>query len=294
MAFGGLGRSSSVPAALSSGALQAVTPAQGHRELSGGAAAGGVKARRWPGPPLTSLRPQDTWSSGFPRSAEARDPDGLSPLELFKWLAAAVDLSEEDIDSLQPCRSLSHIEMAKQVYSRLLEFAAIRIHLRTSTEAQVAQRMQMLEKYLAWCMKLQRGSTDSYVSYLDRVARVHQRGRNRVPCTQLLVGLAIAQDVFLRHLCASIRDEDRLQRSACAVSKLMWIQAVFFVRHARRAGRGRQGRLFWSCLLALWAALACSRRLTAWGGRRAPAVLVDLAVATAGSTLALELARRWA
>mmetsp|Transcript_36096 Transcript_36096/g.103798 ORF Transcript_36096/g.103798 Transcript_36096/m.103798 type:complete len:181 (+) Transcript_36096:72-614(+) len=175
--------------------------------------------------------------------------------------------------------------MAGQVYHRLLEFRALRRHLAIGSEAVKRRREQMLEQYLAWCMKLQRDSPESYVSYLDHVASVHNRGRHRVPCSHLLIGLAITQDVFIRHLCASTADKEDLQRSACAVSKIIWIQAVFFARHC---GRARPRGQFWRSALTLLAVLAAYRRLLASATcRRLPACVLDMAAALAG-TLAIQ------
>lgn len=175
--------------------------------------------------------------------------------------------------------------MAREVYSRLMEFKGIRLHLRVHSDEQLEQRKRMLEKYLFWCMNMRRGSAQTYVSYLDHVAGLHQTGRNRIPATHLLAGLAIAQDTFMRHLCANNLDKAQLQRSACAVSKIMWIQAIFFVKHVHQT-RCFKLRRFCGNLITILAALTCSRQLTgASGQRRLRAVLTDAVVATMSSLL---------
>merc|ERR1712007_51825 len=104
------------------------------------------------------------------------------------------------IDNLAPCRDLPRASMAEQAYGRFLEFDAIRAHLRLSNDEQLAQRLNMVDKYMHWCLNLRKGSIDRYVSYLDSVAAAHQRGLSRIPCLHLLMGLAITHDVILRRL----------------------------------------------------------------------------------------------
>lgn len=243
------------------------------------------------------------WSSGFPRTSEVSDTDSLNAQELFRWLSDVAQLSEGDIDALRCCSDLPHARMAEQIYRHFLEFKAIRERLGIGSEEQLAQRTNMVEKYLAWCMNLKRDSTDSYVRYLDHVAAVHQRGPDPVPSLHLLAGLATAQDIILQHVCEHIEDRDQLRQSACAVSKLMWIQAAFFIRHATRGRQAGHGpRSFLRRFSVLWATLTARRLAAALVARALPRSfrastaaaslraglawrLVDVAVAAAGSVL---------
>lgn len=191
---------------------------------------------------------QERWASGFFKATSIKEPESLNAQDLFRWLSDVLQLSEDDIDRLLPCRDLPQATMSEHIYGRFVEFRAMRTHLQLTGETDLGHRKEMMRKYLTWFLNLRRGSTESYVGYLDKVGAVHQKGSRDVPCIQLFAGLGVTQDVVLRNLCKQIHDREKLCGTISSVSKLMWIQAVFFARHTL-LGRRR--------LQPIWKGLPC-------------------------------------
>jgi len=200
---------------------------------------------------------QERWASGFFKATSIKEPESLNAQDLFRWLSDVLQLSEDDIDRLLPCRDLPQATMSEHIYGRFVEFRAMRTHLQLTGETDLGHRKEMMRKYLTWFLNLRRGSTESYVGYLDKVGAVHQKGSRDVPCIQLFAGLGVTQDVVLRNLCKQIHDREKLCGTISSVSKLMWIQAVFFARHTLLGRRRLQP--IWKGLAVLFASLAASR-----------------------------------
>mmetsp|Transcript_104144 Transcript_104144/g.334032 ORF Transcript_104144/g.334032 Transcript_104144/m.334032 type:complete len:308 (+) Transcript_104144:146-1069(+) len=273
-----------------------------------------------------SLQEVGTWASGFSRAPQhGVEIDDLGPLELFRWLSEALGLGEADIDAMHACEGLPHEGsrrtagnsrqecrgqvaagmaenaqgMAEQIYVRLMENPAIRARLKiddadggAANGGCLARRKSMLQKYLAWLLNLKREPLESYASRLDHVASLHNSATLMVPRTHLLTGLAVTHDVILRHVCAGIEDKEQSERVVLAVSKLMWIQAVFFLRHSTRTAQSMPAKRLprWTWLALLWAMLSLWRCSSATiGPSRIGQALADLAFALAGSCFVTRL-----
>lgn len=248
-----------------------------------------------------SLHEVGTWASGFSRAPQRGvEIDDLGALELFRWLSDALGLGEADIDAMQACEGLPHKGMAEQVYARLMESPAIRARLKiddgnagaTDGGSCLARRKLMVQKYLAWLLNLKREPLESYANHLDHVASLHNSATTMVPRTLLLTGLAVTHDVILRHVREGIEDKEQFERVVLAVSKLMWIQAVFFLRHSTRTAQSMPAKRLprWTWLGLLWAMLSLWRCSSATiGPSRIGQALADLAFALAGSCFVTRL-----
>jgi len=218
---------------------------------------------------------QGPWCSGFLRDYAAKDPEDLEPLELFKWLATSVQLSEEDIEALEHCQDLNYLGMAKEVFHGFYDCPCLRKHLHIRGTEDIPKRRGMIEQYLAWCTHLHRGPLESYVTYLEHVASAHRQTGREVPVIQLLTGLAITHQAFMRHVYESGTDPTQSRRTISAVSKLFWIQAVFFLRGRRLQRKRTEHKMvdfsviaFSRHLVVVSLAMFLSRWITTSGPRR--------------------------
>lgn len=225
------------------------------------------------------------WASGFHKGMDAHEPEHMSAEGLFRWAGEVLELGEDDIEAMRRCEDLQHDGMADQVYSRLVEFKAIRAKLRIEDPDMFAQRKLMLQKYLAWLLHLKLQPIESYVKYMDSVASLHQSSRASVPHLELASGLGVAHDVVIRHLCKTIEDRASLEATIRAVTKIIWIQAVFFLRHVQYAQRSPSvvsPFVLLLGLLMLRRAVGSAR----WLRRQWVAPLLDV-VSAAGGTVCL-------